>query len=85
MYDIKNGTFDSVGTCEYRVPDYIAIGGIYRDLVLDVGKEKDGELVDIMYDVFTSFISNEISNFNGSTFYENPSYLYHSYDAGELF
>jgi hypothetical protein len=37
-----------------------------------------------MYDFFTSFISLEISNFDTSTFYENPSYIYHSYLAGEL-
>jgi len=83
-FDLKEGSFDSVGSCEFRVPDYTAIGGVYRDLILDFKKESGGEIVDIMYDVFTSFISDEISNFNASTFYENPSYIYHSYVAGEL-
>lgn len=83
-YNIENGDFDSVGTCNYRVPDYVAIGGVYRDLILDIKNAKGGKVEDIMFDVFTSFISEEISDFNASTFYENPSYIFHSYEAGEL-
>ena len=83
-HKLKEGVFDSVKNCEYQVPDYTAIGGVYRDLILDIKKESGGDVVDIMREVFTSFISDEISNFNASTFYENPSYIYHSYVAGEL-
>ena len=84
FYNIKNGNFDSVGACIYRVPDYVAIGGVYRDLILDIKAQHGGQIEDIMFDVFTSFISDEISDFNASTFYENPSYIFHSYEAGEL-
>ena len=83
-HNLGKGIFDSVENCEYRVPDYTDIGGVYRDLILDIKKESGGEIVDIMHDVFTSFMSDEISNFNASTFYENPSYIYHSYVEGEL-
>ena len=81
---IENGNFDLISICKYNVPDYIDIGGVYRDLILDVQAEHGGEIVDIIFDVFTSFISEEISDFNSSLFYENPSYIYHSYLAGEL-
>jgi len=82
-FDIKSGSFDSVGTCRYKVPSYIAIGGVYRYLILDVKSEQD-ELVDVMYQVFTSFISEKISNFNSSLYYENPSYIRESYLSGEI-
>jgi len=81
--EIKTGTFDSVGQCKYKVPSETAIGKVYRDLIIDV--KKDGEkLVDVLHEVFTSFISDEISNFNSSAYYENPSYLMHSYLAGYM-
>jgi len=83
-HHIKNGDFDLIRICKYDVPSYIDIGGVYRDLILTIRDEHGGEIVDIMYDVFTSFISEKISNFNSSLFYENPSYIYHSYLAGEL-
>ena len=83
-YKIASGKFDSVGQSEFAVPDYNAIGSVYRDLILELKKGTEKELVDIMIEVFTSFISDEISDFNSSTFYENPSYIYHSYLAGEL-
>ena len=82
-YDIKLGSFDSVGTCRYKVPSYISIGGVYRYLIFDVKTDQD-ELVDVMYQVFTSFISKEISNFNSSLYYENPSYIKESYLSGEI-
>ena len=84
QYNIVNGNFDLISSCKYDIPSYIDIGGVYRDLILDIRDESGGEIVDIMYDVFTSFISEKISNFNSSLFYENPSYIYHSYIAGEL-
>ena len=83
-YSITSGNFDSVGQSEFVVPCYTAIGSVYRDLILDLKKDSGKELVDLMIEVFTSFISEEISDFNSSLFYENPSYIYHSYLAGEL-
>ena len=82
-YNIGKGLFDSVGSCKYNVPSYIAIGGLYRDLILDVRKDKE-ELVNVMYEVFTSFISEKISNFNSSLYYENPSYIRECYLSGEI-
>jgi len=80
---IKNGDFDSVGRCKYKVPSETSIGKVYRDLILDVKKEEE-DLIDVLHEVFTSFISDEISNFNSSAYYENPSYLMHSYLAGYM-
>lgn len=68
--NIPFGDFDSVGNCRYTVPTVTSIGGVYRDLVLDVIKNSDDELemVDVMYQVFISFMSDEISDFNTSVY-----------------
>jgi len=83
QYGIENGGFDRIANCRFQVPGYIQIGSVYRDLILSL-EQPEKDLMEITYEVFTSFISAQISNFNASTFYESPSYLYHSYLAGEL-
>ena len=81
-YGIVNGDFDSVADCKYEVPTFMAIGKDYRRLVEDV--LIDGDIVKTIYNVFTSFISDEISNFNSSVFYSSREYLAESYKAGFL-
>ena len=83
-FNILPGEFDSVLNCKYIVPNEIAIGSVYADLILDIKKNSSKTSAQIMYEVFTSFISDEISNFNNAVYYENSSYIYHSYLAGKL-
>lgn len=81
-YNIELGSFDSVGNCKYEVPTFMAIGKDYCRLVEDV--LVDNNIVKTIYNVFTSFISDEISNFNTSVFYSSREYLAESYKAGKL-
>jgi len=83
-YHIQQGDFDSVGNCTGNVPLPIHVARTYKSLVVNIAETSNLSLDQIIYDVFTSFISDEISDFNTSTFYENPSYIYHSYLEGEL-
>ena len=83
-YQIPLGVFDSVGNCKANAPLPIHVARTYKSLIVNLYQTSNTELAQIIYEVFTSFISEEISNFNTSTFYENPSYIYHSYIAGEL-
>lgn len=43
-----------------------------------------GDAAQAILDVFTSFLSDEISNFNSSVYYSNPDYLRCSYLEGKL-
>lgn len=45
---------------------------------------KGDDVAQAIIDVFTSFISDEISNFNTNVYYSNPDYLRCSYEAGFL-
>lgn len=82
-YDISEGKFDNIATCRYTVPSVTSIGRVYQTLILDVmGKSED--VIDVIRKVYSSFISDEISNFNSSVYYSNTDYIKCSYEAGVL-
>lgn len=82
-FNIQEGNFDSVGQCKYDVPSFQAIGKEYQRLIIDVSLDQDS-IVDVLYAVFESFISDEISDFNSSVYYSTPEYLKYSYLEGKL-
>lgn len=67
QYQIKEGTFDTISNCKYTVPSAITIGRVYQQLVLSTAKEN--EKAQAIIDVFSLFISDEISNFNSNVYY----------------
>ena len=81
-YGIEMGGFDSVEACKYTVPSVNAIGRVYQQLVLETMEAN--EEAQAIIDVFSSFISDEISNFNSNVYYSNPDYLRCSYEEGIL-
>lgn len=82
-YDIQDGKFDNITTCKYTIPTETSIGRVYQTLISSICKNID-ELVITIRKVFSSFISDEISDFNSSVYYSNPDYIKCSYEAGEL-
>lgn len=81
-YQIQKGDFDTITGCKYTVPSYLDIGKLYSIMIEDCAKP--GEEVDELIQIFTSFISDKISNFQSDVYYQNPSYLECSYRAGYL-
>lgn len=81
-YNIKNGTFDTISNCQYKVPSFIAIGKQYSRMILDCAD--DGKEIEGLFRIFQSFISDEISDFKTGIYFENMSYLEESYKAGYL-
>lgn len=82
QYKIPNGNFDTISNCRYTIPSVTAIGRVYQQLV--VATAEKNEEAQAIIDVFSSFISDEISNFNSSLYYSNPDYLRYSYQEGSL-
>ena len=82
QYEIKDGEYDSVAECKYTVPSYLSIGSVYQTLITDVCG--GGDIEQTLIDVFSSFISDEISYFNSNGYYSNPDYLRCSYLEGEM-
>lgn len=81
-YGIKNGDFDTVKECRYEVPSATSIGMLYQELVLSTMKDEDASQGII--DIFSSFITDEISDFDSSVYYTNPDYLRCCYLSGEM-
>lgn len=80
-YMIQEGSFDTVGECRYQVPSVLSIGRVYQRLVMNLAENNPAKAVK---DVFSSFISDEISDFNSNVYYANPDYLQKSYEANHL-
>ncbi|MCL1949998.1 MAG: hypothetical protein FWF59_09740 [Turicibacter sp.] len=82
-FGISEGEFDLLSSSQFKVPSHTAIGKVYRNLVLDVLKEGDN-VAEVFFEVLTSFISDEISFFDSGVYFENRSYIMHSYLQGRL-
>ena len=83
QFDIKEGNFDNISSCKYKVPAVTSIGKVFQRLILSVHKE-DMDLIEDIRKVYNSFISDEISDYNSSLYYSNPDYIKCSYEVGEL-
>ena len=81
-YGISDGDFDTVKECRYDVPSFLSIGMLYQELVLSTMKTEDA--AQGIIDIFYSFISDEISDFNSNVYYTNPDYLRCSYLEGKM-
>lgn len=81
MREILPGDFDNVAACRYEVPDYWTIGEVYKRLIEDVMCENT---VDTLKEVYASWISDAISNYNTDFFYQPRDYIRECYRAGTV-
>ncbi|MCD8193674.1 MAG: hypothetical protein LUD74_03830 [Tannerellaceae bacterium] len=80
---IEEGTFDNVAEGRYSIPTYWDIGKVYKRLIVDVCNKQHKEPIDTLIEVYNSWLSRKIEDFNSSLYYESPGYLYESYIKGE--
>lgn len=80
-FQITEGDFDTVEECWYEVPSYLSIGMLYQQLVLETF---NGDTAQGIIDIFSSFITDEISDFNSNVYYTNPDYLRCCYLEGKM-
>lgn len=81
-FKIPEGNFDTIAECKYTIPNFMDIGKLYSILIEDCAEE--GKEVEELINIFSSFISDEISDFKTGVYYQNPSYLECSYQEGYL-
>ena len=81
-YGIEQGDFDTLSGCKYSVPSYLDIGKLYSIMVEDCAEP--GKEAEELMKIFSSFISDAISNFNSDLYYQNPDYLEWCYREGAL-
>ena len=81
---IEQGDFDNVGECKYAIPTYWDIGKVYKRLIKQVAEDEKIDVVDALVQVYRSFLSNKIDDYNSSVYYENPSYLFECYKQNKM-
>ena len=81
---IVPGTFDNVADCGYAVPSHWDIGKVYKRLIKMVAAYEKIGVVDALIEVYNSFISSKIDDYNSSVYYENPNYIFECYIEKEM-
>lgn len=76
---IEMGNFDNVHECTYTIPSHWDIGKVYKRLIKSVSETEKNGTIDALWNVYHSFISGKIDDYNSSMYYENPSYLLECY------
>lgn len=83
--NIQTGHFDNVSTAKYTLPTIWDIGKVYKRLIIDIAENRnDLRYIDILIEVYNSWIARKIEDFNSSMYYENPAYIFQSYLAGDV-
>jgi len=81
-YSIVEGDFDNTSG-GVSAPTVFDIAKVYKRLIVSVAERSGIVPIEALYDVYTSWISDKISDYSCSMFYESPEYLYLSYVEGE--
>lgn len=81
---IKTGNFDNVADCTYAIPTHWDIGKVYKRLIKSVAEYDQIDVIEALFKVYNSFISNKIDDYNSSMYYENPSYLLECYLSNQV-
>lgn len=76
--------YDNVKCCRYEVPDYWEIGEVYERLIEDLKKSSGKEMIDCIKEVYASWISDAISNYNTDFYYQSRDYIYECFKEGQV-
>lgn len=82
--NIETDAFDNVAQGQYSIPTHWDIGKVYKRLIVELTEKQNKEPIDALIEVYNSWLSRKIEDFNSSLYYENPGYLYESYLRGEV-
>jgi len=83
-HSIENGRFDNVGNAKYAIPTHWDIGKVYKRLIIKVNNNDLKNLINTLSEVYNSWLSRKIEDFNSSVYYESPEYLFQSYLVGDI-
>lgn len=84
-YKIEIGHFDNVVATNYSMPTIWDIGKVYKRLIMNiVDSRSTSDAIGVLIEVYNSWISRKIEDFNSSMYFENPDYIFQSYLAGDV-
>ena len=82
--NIPVGAYDNLEKAKYEIPDYWTIGEVYERLIEDVTEDNTEAIVDTIMAVYSSWISDAISNYNTDFYYQSREYICQCYTEGEV-
>lgn len=82
-YHISIGHFDNIAQARYTIPTHWDIGKVYQRLIINICQNTNIAPINALIEVYNSWIADKIDDYNSSMYYENPGYLYASYQKGE--
>ena len=77
---IPEGRYDVLAKAKYRIPDCWDIGEVFQRLVEDTFDDEN--VIEGIRDIFSSWISERILNFNSDMYYQSREYIAECYRAG---
>lgn len=80
-FQIKKGNFDNETDCRYLVPDYWTVGEVYERLIEDCYPDRP---IDGIWEVYHSWISDSISDYNTDFYYQPRDYIAECYKQGAV-
>lgn len=80
--NMETGNFGNVALCRYTIPDYWDIGEVYERLIEDSYSDQD--IVKGIWEVYHSWISEAISDYNTDFYYQPRDYIAVCYDEGKV-
>ena len=82
--NIPVGAYDNLEKAKYEIPDYWTIGEVYERLIEDVTEDNTEAVVDTIMAVYSSWISDAISNYNTDFYYQSREYICQCYTEGKV-
>jgi hypothetical protein len=82
--NIPTGTFDNVKACTFSIPSHWDMGKVYKRLVRMVAEHDGTDLISALDAVYHSWICEYLDDYNSSFYYENPQFIFESYQLGEI-
>lgn len=82
-YHISIGHFDNIAQARYTIPTHWDIGKVYQRLIINICQNTNIAPINALIEAYNSWIADKIDDYNSSMYYENPGYLYASYQKGE--
>ena len=80
--NVKEGDFDNEKMCRYAVPEYWDIGEVYERLIED--SYPDEKVTDGIWEVYHSWIDDQISDYNTDFYYQPRDYIAACYEEGRV-
>ena len=80
--NIKKGNYEL--KLNNHKPTFWEIGKVYQRLILMLSHYNQNNFIDILFEVMTSWIIENIDNYESSMYYETPEYSYECYKENKI-